>query len=58
MNDTPLASGVADAARRLGLHPDTLRKHIAAGRIRSVRVGRRVLVPESELVRIVEDGGL
>lgn len=40
---------VAEVAERLRLHPITVRRHIKAGRIRAVRIGRAVRVPEAEL---------
>jgi excisionase family DNA binding protein len=42
---------VAEVAERLRLHPITVRRHIKAGRIRAVRIGRAVRVPEAELRR-------
>jgi len=44
------------AAQVLGISPWTVRRYIAARKIRPVRIGRRVLLEESELRRIVEDG--
>lgn len=40
---------VAEVAERLRLHPITVRRHIKAGRIRAVRIGRAVRVPGGEL---------
>lgn len=40
---------VREVAERLRLHPITVRRHIKAGRIRAVRIGRAVRVPEAEL---------
>jgi excisionase family DNA binding protein len=39
-----------EAAERLRLHPYTVYEMVKQGRIRSVRVGRRILIPESALV--------
>ena len=36
---------VAETAQQLGCHPLTLRRAIARGELRAVRVGRKVLVP-------------
>jgi hypothetical protein len=55
---------IVEAARMLGgISPWTLRKHIAskgsagsAGRIRVVRLGRRVFLDESEIARLERDG--
>lgn len=43
--DTSTLCSVADAAHRLGLGTTTVKRLIAAGRLRSVLVGRRRLVP-------------
>jgi excisionase family DNA binding protein len=43
-----------EAAEALGVHPHTLRRLIAEGRIDVVRVGRRVLVPVAEIERFLE----
>ena len=45
----PLLLGVKDAARVLGLGRDTAYQLVREGRLRAVRVGRRVLVPRAEL---------
>jgi excisionase family DNA binding protein len=42
------------AALRLGLKPITVRAWIAQRRIAVVRLGRRVLVPESEVTRLIK----
>jgi len=42
---------VAEAARRTGRHPETIRRWIWSGRIRAEKVGGRHLIPESELER-------
>lgn len=48
---------IEDAAQQLGgMSPWTLRKHIARGTCRQVRVGRRVMVPQSEIDRIARRG--
>jgi excisionase family DNA binding protein len=43
---------VAQAAERLGVHPNTVYRMIACGRLRAVKVGRLWRIPESELGRI------
>lgn len=53
---TRAAFGVADAAQSLGLHPDTLRRKANAGELKTIRVGRRVLIPASEIQRILAKG--
>ena len=40
---------VNDVAERLQLHPITVRRHIKAGKLRAVRVGRAVRVREADL---------
>lgn len=45
---------VVEAADVIGVHHLTLRKAIARGEIRAVRVGRRVLIPKAELDRFLE----
>jgi excisionase family DNA binding protein len=42
------------AARKLGISRRTLTKHIEAGLIRSVKVGPRSSIPQSEIDRIVK----
>lgn len=50
----PLLISVRDAARELGLGRDATYALVRAGRIRCVRVGRRLLVPRSELSKFIE----
>ncbi len=52
----PLAVDVREAARLTSLSPYTIRRYIRKGRIRAVRVGRRVLVPVAELERLARQG--
>jgi excisionase family DNA binding protein len=52
----PFAVGVAEAAKLLGVSPYTIRNYIASGRLRSVRVGRRVLVPMDVLEKVIVEG--
>ena len=47
---------VTEAARMLSISPWTLRKNISVGRVRVVRLGRRVLLDEAELARIGREG--
>ena len=44
------------AAQLLGISPWTVIKFLRAGRIKPVRIGRRVLIEPSEIRRIVEQG--
>lgn len=43
---------MVEVARRLRRHPETIRRWIWSGRLRSQRIGNRHLIPESELERI------
>lgn len=43
---------VDEVAERLRVHPITVRRHIKAGRLRAVRIGRTVRVPEAELRKL------
>lgn len=45
-----------DAAKMLGLCRQSVAKHIARGELRCVRLGRRVLIPVSEIERILGGG--
>ncbi len=40
---------VREVAQRLRVHPITVRRHIKAGRLRAVRIGRAVRVREADL---------
>jgi excisionase family DNA binding protein len=47
---------ITATAERLGVSPFTVRRKIKLGVMKSVRVGRRVLVPESEIEDIIKNG--
>lgn len=49
------AYSVSEVARRLGVSPLTVRRQIAAGKLPSVRIGDRVLVPADYLDRLREE---
>lgn len=49
-----IAIGVKDAARAVGISPWTMRTLIRQGKIRAVRICRRVLIEPSELKRLIE----
>jgi excisionase family DNA binding protein len=51
-----LTMGVNDAAALLGVSHWTVKKFIRQGRVKCVRIGRRVLVEPAELERLVERG--
>ena len=44
---------LADAGRMVGLHPMTLRRHAAAGRLKLIRLGGRTLVDGDSLRAMV-----
>ena len=48
----PLKS-IEEAAALLGISKWTVRSYIKAGKLKPVRIGRRVLLPEDELERFV-----
>ena len=50
----PLLVGVKDAARELGIGRDTAYQLVRDGRIRAVSVGRKRLIPRSELAAFIE----
>ncbi len=52
----PLAVGLDDAARLVGLSRFTLRRRIRAGQLRALRVGNRYIISMSELKRFVNGG--
>jgi len=52
MNDHLL--GIDDAAKTLGLSPWTVRRLIDRGKLKRVKIGRRVLLKTTEIQRFVE----
>ncbi len=48
-----LVVDVKEAAQMLSLSPWTIRRYITDGRIKAIRIGRRVLVEPQELVSLV-----
>ena len=49
---------VRDAAAYLGgISPYTVHAWLAKGRLRRTKVGSRTMIRESELQRVIEDGG-
>jgi excisionase family DNA binding protein len=47
---------INESATRLGVSPFTVRRLVKAGRLKAVRVGRRVLVSDTEIGRVMEEG--
>lgn len=57
MSMEPLLS-VEDAARKLGgLSKYTIHAWLSSGKLRRTKVGSRTMIRESELERVMEDGG-
>jgi excisionase family DNA binding protein len=54
MNERGLNS-IEETAARLGLRPGTIRMWVAAGRIEKVKLGRRVLIHEREIERLIAE---
>jgi excisionase family DNA binding protein len=49
---------VSEAARRLGgISKWTLHAWLSQGRLQRVKVGSRTMIRESELAKVIEDGG-
>ena len=44
------------AADALSVSPWTIRAYVRSGKIRAVRIGRRVLIEGEELQRLINDG--
>ena len=47
---------VKDAARQLGISVWTLRKKAYDGEVASVKIGAKLLIPESEIERLIREG--
>jgi excisionase family DNA binding protein len=52
----PLAVSVDEASKMLGVSSCTLRRRVADGEIRTIRLGRRVLVPMDVMERVTAEG--
>lgn len=50
--ETPLLHSINDACRRLSIGRSWLYAEIAAGRIKTAKLGRRTLIPDTELRRV------
>ena len=53
MPDAPLLVSVKDAARELGVGRDSAYQLVREGRLRSVAIGRKRLIPRSELLAFI-----
>lgn len=56
MTDNTLALRIKPFCDRIGISPATFWKYHKLGKIRSIRIGTRVLIPMVEVNRIVTDG--
>jgi excisionase family DNA binding protein len=54
MNET--LHPIKDAARKLGISVWTLRKKAYEGDVASVKIGVKLLIPESEITRLIQEG--
>ncbi|SFN28479.1 helix-turn-helix domain-containing protein [Dokdonella immobilis] len=52
--NTPLANKVPQACARLGIGRTALYELLKAGALRSIKVGTRTLIPESELLKFID----
>jgi excisionase family DNA binding protein len=56
METERLLWNVKEAGNALGLSPWTIRRYITIGKLRTVRLGRRVLIEPAECHRLIEEG--
>ena len=52
--NNPMAMSPRDAARAIGISRSSLYRLMKQGRIRTVKLGRRTLVPTSELSALID----
>ena len=55
MMNNPMAMSPRDAARSLGISRSTLYRLIQRGGLRTVKIGRRTLVPTSALAELINE---
>lgn len=55
---TQLAVGLREAGDSTGISQHTLRRMVKSGRLQAVRVGRRILIPISELEKLMKPGAV
>lgn len=55
MSTRPAAYSIREACWQLGISRTTLYRLMNEGTIRRVKLGKRVLIPSSEIVRILAD---
>jgi excisionase family DNA binding protein len=56
VNQPPVAFSIAEFAQMLGVSASLVRIELKAGRLRSFRVGRRILIPRAEVERLERAG--
>lgn len=56
MDTAKLLLDVKEAAHLLSISPWTIRRYMYLGKLRTVRLGRRVLIEPSECLRLLEAG--
>lgn len=49
----PLANKIPDACRRLGIGRTVLYELIKSGELRTIKIGTRTLIPETELQKVI-----
>lgn len=57
MTDERLAFRITEAARLMSVSPGFLYKLAARGEIRTVRLGKALLIPRREIERLLAGGG-
>jgi excisionase family DNA binding protein len=57
VDETVLAVGIAEAARRLGLSPRTVAKLVSRQELPSRKVGRRRIIPVQALENFLQNEG-
>jgi excisionase family DNA binding protein len=55
---TKLSVGLQEAQEMTGISHFTFRRMVKHGKIKAVRVGRRVLIPVAELEKLVKPGAV
>jgi excisionase family DNA binding protein len=56
MKENERLNEVEATAKRQGVSHFTLRRQIKAGNLRAVRIGRRLLIPESVVEAVIAEG--
>jgi excisionase family DNA binding protein len=55
INDCPMIMNIPDAAKILGVHPNTIRSLIKSKSLRAVRVGKRYKITKNSLLHYLGD---